>query len=1091
MNAPEAHQAQAPLIDVEDLLSRLKPFQRATVDHVFRRLWTDDDAVDRFLVADEVGLGKTLIAKGVAARAIDTLSKRKPSVTIVYICSNNQIARQNLERLRELTGGQAQQNADRITMLPQTMGRAAAEGVNLVAFTPGTSLRLGNATGRVEERALLHWMLSHIVDRLWLMQEPVIDYFRGGVGYERFASRLESDGSKPTLDDEQITDFAHHVRTEPGPFGGTLLEDLLGELDHWLAGDPFTDDSLSGDRLTDEANRRRTAMIGELRVTMAHTAVSRLAPDLVILDEFQRFKDLFPGASSGKGPDQSDAQRLAQKIITNEGAKSLVLSATPYKMFTLPDELDEEDHYQDFHDTIGFLAGPERARRVAQHLADVRRGMLRGTDEGRRTAQEATRVATAELQRVMSRTERLGATAVSDGMLQEMAIPPLELRSQDLEVWTANDRIGRHSHGLDMFEYWRSTPYPVNLMDPSAYLAHHRVLEKAKDQDGELAALLRAHRRGLLSWRNIRDFRVTDPGNPKLRAMSDAAMDRGVWKLAWLPPSLPYVTPGGPFAAEGARTYTKRLVFSAWGVVPKAIAALFSYEVDRRLSEFSPRQTDGSPTRYDSSRSTRPLDFAVTDGKLQNLPHLALLHPSTVLARIGDPLEIARELGEELPIDRDRLVEIVEARIQQKLDALDLPTGEKDGQTSGWYGVAPYLLDQTLDLKDPGLRGVVDERRDGEEAASRYGDHVAFALAPELETLGAPPDDLAHVLAKIAIAGPGVCALRALGRATGGAGSLDRVRVRRAALGMAEGLRTLFNRPEIRSAIRAATHEIFDDTDGYWQRILRYCLDGNLQATLDEYVHTLVDSLGLLTDEPDDRAEKLAARVRATAGIRTAANDFHEFSTHGIAIDVKVHRLNSHIAARFGRTQSSDQADNRETSVRDSFNSPFWPFVLASTSVGQEGLDFHTYSHAVVHWNLPGNPVDLEQREGRVHRYKGHAIRKNVAHRHGQAALAEGHQDPWAAIFDAAEADEPDDSDGMSPFWLYEGPATIERYVPAMPLSRESRQYRRLQRTLGAYRSVMGQPRQDDLIKLMGEDIDWPRIDLRPPRLDRREERAT
>ncbi|HLR93649.1 MAG TPA: hypothetical protein VK053_03925 [Jiangellaceae bacterium] len=767
MNAPEAPQTQAPLIDVEDLLSRLKPFQRATVDHAFRRLWTDDDAVDRFLVADEVGLGKTLIAKGVAARAIDTLSKRKPSVTIVYICSNNQIARQNLERLRELTGGQAQQNAGRITMLPQTMGRAAAEGVNLIAFTPGTSLRLGNATGRVEERALLHWMLSHIVDRLWLMQEPVIDYFRGGVGYERFASRLESDGSKPTLDEEQITDFAHHVRTEPGPFGGTLLEDLLGELDHWLAGDPFTGDSFSGDRLTDEANRRRTAMIGELRMTMAHTAVSRLAPDLVILDEFQRFKDLFPGASSGRVPDQSDAQRLAQKIITNKGAKSLVLSATPYKMFTLPDELDEEDHYQDFHDTIGFLAGPERARRVAQHLADVRRGMLRGTDEGRRTAQEATRVATAELQRVMSRTERLGATAVSDGMLQEMAIPPLELRSQDLEVWTANDRIGRHSHGLDMFEYWRSSPYPVNLMDPSAYLAHHRVLDKAKDQDGELAALLRAHRRGLLSWRNVREFRVSDPGNPKLRAMTDAAMDRGVWKLAWLPPSLPYVTPGGPFAAEGARTYTKRLVFSAWGVVPKAIAALFSYEVDRRLSEFSPRQTDGSPTRYDSSRSTRPLDFAVTDGKLQNLPHLALLHPSTVLARIGDPLEIARELGEELPIDRDRLVEIVEARIQQKLDALDLPTGEKDGQTSGWYGVAPYLLDQTLDLKDPGLRGVVDERGEGEEAASRYGDHVAFALAPDLETLGAPPDDLAHVLAKIAVAGPGVCALRALSRATG------------------------------------------------------------------------------------------------------------------------------------------------------------------------------------------------------------------------------------------------------------------------------------------------------------------------------------
>lgn len=30
---------------------------------------------------------------------------------------------------------------------------------------------------------------------------------------------------------------------------------------------------------------------------------------------------------------------------------------------------------------------------------------------------------------------------------------------------------------------------------------------------------------------------------------------------------------------------------------------------------------------------------------------------------------------------------------------------------------------------------------------------------------------------------------------------------------------------------------------------------------------------------------------------------------------------------------------------RTAFNSPFWPFVLASTDVGQEGLDFHSYTH--------------------------------------------------------------------------------------------------------------------------------------------------
>ena len=102
-------------------------------------------------------------------------------------------------------------------------------------------------------------------------------------------------------------------------------------------------------------------------------------------------------------------------------------------------------------------------------------------------------------------------------------------------------------------------------------------------------------------------------------------------------------------------------------------------------------------------------------------------------------------------------------------------------------------------------------------------------------------------------------------------------------------------------------------------------------------------------------------------------------------------------ALRFSDERGDDgQAVNRRASVHRAFNSPFWPFVLASTSVGQEGLDFHLYSHAVVHWNLPANPVDLEQREGRVHRYKGHAVRKNVAAACRPAAFTGG--DPWAAL---------------------------------------------------------------------------------------------
>ena len=41
-------------------LRRLKDFQRRTVDYVFQRLYLDSNPTNRFLVADEVGLGKTL-----------------------------------------------------------------------------------------------------------------------------------------------------------------------------------------------------------------------------------------------------------------------------------------------------------------------------------------------------------------------------------------------------------------------------------------------------------------------------------------------------------------------------------------------------------------------------------------------------------------------------------------------------------------------------------------------------------------------------------------------------------------------------------------------------------------------------------------------------------------------------------------------------------------------------------------------------------------------------------------------------------------------------------------------------------------------
>jgi hypothetical protein len=171
--------------------------------------------------------------------------------------------------------------------------------------------------------------------------------------------------------------------------------------------------------------------------------------------------------------------------------------------------------------------------------------------------------------------------------------------------------------------------------------------------------------------------------------------------------------------------------------------------------------------------------------------------------------------------------------------------------------------------------------------------------------------------------------------------------------------------------------------------------------------------------------------------------------------------------------------------------SPFRPFVLATTSIGQEGLDFHPYCHAVYHWNLPNSPVDMEQREGRVHRYKGHAVRKNVASRFGLAALSGwAGEDPWARLFDCALADRPTGASELVPFWIYpiENGSMIERRVPILPFSREQQKIRHLQRSLAVYRLAFGQPRQEDLLAYLEEhglegglDPEEWRIRLEPP----------
>ena len=72
------------------------------------------------------------------------------------------------------------------------------------------------------------------------------------------------------------------------------------------------------------------------------------------------------------------------------------------------------------------------------------------------------------------------------------------------------------------------------------------------------------------------------------------------------------------------------------------------------------------------------------------------------------------------------------------------------------------------------------------------------------------------------------------------------------------------------------------------------------------------------------------------------------------------------------------------------------------------------------------NPVDLEQREGRVHRYHGHVIRKNIAQALGdrvseqvRAEIIRGEfLSPWDLAYRFAD-DELGDDGGRIPLWVF------------------------------------------------------------------------
>ena len=249
--------------DSAAILSGLKDFQRETVDYVFERLYGKNPA-DRFLIADEVGLGKTLIARGLIAKAIDLLwQDADRRIDIVYICANRDIAAQNISRLN-VTEQVERAFSTRLTMLPLEL-KQLDQRLNFISFTPGTSFDLRSRGGTVIERALIY----HILNNRWnLGGAAPKNLLQGNCNSGTWAWALgEIDPSEinPQLAEAFVSALE---RDGVRPRFVEVMERFGRRRDH-------------NQNVPREDRVLRDSLIGDLRRILARACLGKLKPDIV------------------------------------------------------------------------------------------------------------------------------------------------------------------------------------------------------------------------------------------------------------------------------------------------------------------------------------------------------------------------------------------------------------------------------------------------------------------------------------------------------------------------------------------------------------------------------------------------------------------------------------------------------------------------------------------------------------------------------------------------------------------------------------------------------------------------------------------
>jgi hypothetical protein len=760
-------------------------FQEAAVLHIVARL-TAAGGSRRMLLADEVGLGKTIVARGVIEKLI---AGRRTPLTVIYLCSNAEIAEQNRQKLDP----NSRRPIGRITELALERG-SVAPGLLLYSFTPGTSLKDG--TGLDWERRLLLYLLFRIY-RFPVWRHAWREFFRCGVREDHWKQKATKGRLR--------SDFKRKVSASlQGALAAAWRRERWDDVDLVRAIERAVHDFHSSD---DSSRRTRNRLVSRLRGVMQRVILRHLDPDLLVLDEVQRFREVLDEAEN---PTHIAAELFARRTPV------LILSATPYRALTLGHELADggTSHHEDFFNTLRFLfdrdkGTPQRIQAALKTLGErlQRFDVVAGLDP---TILDLKRDLEDDLRKVICRTERnwyvLDRRKGVETIEEDSGALP---RRDELEEFFRLHRALTPYASAQVTEFWKSAPSLLTFLD-----LKYALLRKLRDERVRVPRTLLTPAADVRSLAR-RNHRIS-------RVIKVAFGEADAPPRLWTAPTYTYYRD----ELYGSTPPRKLLVFSGWRFVPKTVAIVTSRVASDRTEGEMEDATQ--PLRFSDKRSFHTFDVCF---------------PSPLLARAGAEAYRAVLRGSANPAVGE-VVNSAARNLRASLRALGVQVIEHGGDPT-WRVVlaseqlagGDRLIENALDAwaSDAGRDGESETVAQHREWAQEWLCDVARPVRISEARLGR--------LALIAAFSPASCLLRSLESVYPGeevATGFDEVGA--ICLG---SMRRYFNRPHVQQLIRSHRSRMpwrqmtTGAERGYAERVLVYAADAHLQAVLDEYVYLL------------------------------------------------------------------------------------------------------------------------------------------------------------------------------------------------------------------------------------------------------------